>query len=111
MTWRVTPCTAPVSSANRSSANACSYSTMPLSSCCLHQRSHDLGAGRVAARMCDAVAQVPALPGEGKVAAGGPIEPRAELDGWRTAPGPWVTRTRTASSSHSPAPAMRVSRR
>ena len=111
MTCSVTPARRPSASRSRSSASACSTTSMPASSRTGgHQRAGDLRAGGVAARVRDAVAEVAALAGQRDGA--GRRRGRSARPG-RSArappPGPSVTSTRTASSSHSPTPATSVS--
>ena len=112
MTCRVTPAVRPSASVSRSRTSAFSTVRSPARADRLDQRPGDLGAGRVAARVRDAAAVVAALAGQLQAAA------RRTASKWapvaisrRTASGPSVTRMRTASSSHRPAPATRVSSR
>ena len=74
------------------------------------ERAGDLGAGGVAAGVRDAVAVVAALAGQRDLAGGVRSKCAPSATRSRTRRGPSVTSARTASSSHSPAPATSVSR-
>ena len=95
----------------RSRANHCSRTAAAVPRAADDERPLDLGAGGGPAGVQDAGGGVPAFAGQGQIARPPRGRTRAQRDQLATRPGPSSTSTRTASTSHRPAPAARVSAR
>ena len=110
MTWRVTPQTSPISFLSASSTSACSTTSISGSFCTAARSARETSAPvasppacRMRLRKCppSRVSAISPLASLSKIA------PRSI--NFRTASGPSVTSTRTASTSQRPAPATSVS--